>query len=221
MSLQNKEDLVAQFRAYLESHPASVEQTADADRQVDLFTLFTELAALKNEIRIESRQVKEALDRFRQLLDSVGESNRQLSLELERRRGQARGERRESERPLLLELLDLRDRMEDGMSSAREYRPSFYARLKGAPERYIAELADGMAITLRRVEAALSRYKVEPVGVVNQQLDPHTMRACGVERRTGLAEGVVLSEVRKGFLRDGEVLRLAEVIVNKNGPNHE
>ena len=41
------------------------------------------------------------------------------------------------------------------------------------------------------------------------------MRAVGLESAPEAAEGVVLHETRRGFLHSGELLRTAEVIVNK------
>ena len=41
------------------------------------------------------------------------------------------------------------------------------------------------------------------------------MRAVGVEADPEAPDGVVLREVRRGFYHGGELLRAAEVIVNK------
>ncbi len=215
MDEETKEALVAQFRAYLEAEQPPAAEEAASDREVDLFTLFTELAALKNEVRLESRQVKDALDRFRGLLDTLGESNRQLARELENHREQENRAQQDAERPLLLEVLDLHDRLGAGLDAARGYHPSLTKRLTGTSERFIAELAGGMEITQRRLDDLLVRYGVEPVAVRETDLDPHTMRAAGVEHHEDRRDGVVLAEIRKGFTRNGGALRLADVIVNK------
>ena len=54
-----KERLVEDFRACLEQWE---EEGAEDDQPVDLRTLLGEMAALKNEVRLESRQFKSALD---------------------------------------------------------------------------------------------------------------------------------------------------------------
>ncbi len=54
MDQSTKEKLIEQFREYLETEQINEEKS----QQTDLFSLFTELAALRNEIKLESRQVK-------------------------------------------------------------------------------------------------------------------------------------------------------------------
>ena len=46
-------------------------------------------------------------------------------------------------------------------------------------------------------------------------LDPHMMRAVGVVSEAGQPDALVLREARRGFLHDGELLRAADVIVNR------
>ena len=61
-----KKTLLDQFRSYLDSFEAAPETTEAPDTETaDLFTIFVELAAIRNEVRTESRLMKEALDQFR------------------------------------------------------------------------------------------------------------------------------------------------------------
>ena len=46
-------------------------------------------------------------------------------------------------------------------------------------------------------------------------LDPHTMNAVEIDRDPKIDNGIVLEELRKGFLFEDQVLRIAEVKVNK------
>ena len=64
-----KEELVEQFRAYLDKDFSS-----EAADEIDQMSLFRELAGLRNEVRIESRQFKGALDDFRQAFTSLDDS---------------------------------------------------------------------------------------------------------------------------------------------------
>ncbi len=70
-------------------------------------------------------------------------------------------------------------------------------------------------MSLRRLDRTLSDYRVRPIEVLDQALDPHTMRVVEVESRTDRASGMVTGELRKGFIWDGEPLRPADVKVNK------
>ncbi|HHH39003.1 MAG TPA: nucleotide exchange factor GrpE [Sedimenticola sp.] len=208
-----REQLVARFRDYLET--AAETGPEEEGREVDLSTLFTELAALKNEVRLESRQVKQALDHSRELLDGLQESNQRASEELTRQRREKKVLQARAERPLLLEILALRDRLEAAHQSLEGYRPGLLQRMCAGPGRLISGLGEGLEITLRRLDDLLARYRVTPVETDGKRFDPHTMRVCDTEQRDELEPGVVLAGVRRGYLRDGQVLRLAEVIVNK------
>jgi molecular chaperone GrpE len=61
MDESKKAELLTEFETYLQS----VDEIEDTNT-TDLFALFTELAALRNEVKLESRQVKKALDMFKQ-----------------------------------------------------------------------------------------------------------------------------------------------------------
>jgi molecular chaperone GrpE (heat shock protein) len=69
----------------------------------------------------------------------------------------------------------------------------------------------------RRLDGLLVRYQVSPIDPIGKRMDPHTMRVCGTEQREDQDEAIVLTEVRKGYRRANQVLRLAEVVVNKKG----
>lgn len=222
MNAEARDRLVEQFRTYLDdTAPSAADNEIEATRDVateascDLFTLFTELAALKNEVRLESRQLKVALEKFGELFDSLHESNQQLTRELNTQRNASSHAIGDAESKLLLEIVDLRDRLQAGLDTAQGYRATGLARLSGTPAGFIESLADGMAISLRRTDELLARYRVVPLAAVGQPLDPSTMHANAVESHENKPDGTVLNEVRKGYTRNDDVLRLAEVIVNK------
>ncbi|MES3021947.1 MAG: nucleotide exchange factor GrpE [Pseudomonadota bacterium] len=208
-----RERLLAQFSACLDQDDAA--DALDAEG-VDLHELLAELAMLKNEVRLESRQFKSMLDEMRALGENLRGQNERLAGELERARQQAAGAAREAERALLLDMLDLHDRLRAGLEAGAAHRPGLLARLAPGGARMAASLAEGTALTLQRLDQTLARHRVRPLEVLGEALDPHLMRAVGVEAVPGQADGVVLRETRRGFFHDGELLRAAEVIVNKN-----
>ena len=110
-----KETLLDQFRCYLDSIEEAPEEPDAAGAEADLFTVFVELAAVRNEVRTESRLVKEALDQFRGVFATLQSSHATLEQELKRAQAEARERGRALLRPLLLELLDLRDRLAAGL----------------------------------------------------------------------------------------------------------
>ena len=207
-----KQQLLEQFSAYLDAGPG---ENADDDGGVDLCRLLTELSALKAEVKIESRQVKAAIDEFQGLMDLLRGNNEQLSAELSARHQEEAAQREKTERPLLLALLDLRDRLEAGVTQAGAYRPGWLASFDGRAVRHIQTLQQGMEISLRRLDGLLARYDVKPIEAMGQPLDPHCMQVSATEQQAGQQNGVVLAEVRKGYRRREQLLRLAEVVVNK------
>lgn len=101
-------------------------------------------------------------------------------------------------------------------------RPGFFARLAGAtppppdldPLRKLAAgVADGYALSLRRVERLLPTWDVEPISCTNEPFDPELMEVVEVVGDTGLAAGTVVEEVRPGYYWRGAVLRFAQVKV--------
>ncbi len=208
LSSGQKEQLLEQFGAYLDEPDTQ----PDGPTEVDLYTLFTELAAVKTEVKIESRQVKAALEEFKGLTDLLRDNNDQLNTELSRRHRDEKQMRQEIERPLLLELLEMRDRINDGVLAAQTWRPSL---LRRRSRRQIASLRSGMEISLRRLDTLLTRYRVKAVDTVGCPLDPHCMQVTGAEENAEYKDGIVLAEERRGYLRGDQLLRSAEVVVNK------
>lgn len=220
MDTETTERLLDRFRAYLDETPEASprEEAVKAERRTDLYSLFAELAALKNEVRLESRQVKTALDEFRAVFETLQTSQTQLGGELDRARAALPEQRRAALKPVLLELVELRDRLEAGLRVLQHYRPTVLSRLFGLGRRERALLqafTQGQDISLRRLEQLLHNQQVTALAVLGQPLDPHTMRAAEVEQRRDVGNGIVTEELRKGYLWQGELLRLAEVKVNR------
>jgi molecular chaperone GrpE len=152
---------------------------------------------------------------MRSLTELLGEQNRRLTRDLERAREKEGLSLRQTERLLLLDMLDIRDRIASALSVFNAYRPGFLSRLASTETRLAQGLGEGIDLTLRRLDDVLAQRRVRAIEAVGGRLDPNTMRVVGVEYRAQSNLGEVLSEARRGFVRDDELLRLAEVIVNK------
>ncbi|MBE2294400.1 MAG: nucleotide exchange factor GrpE [Phycisphaerales bacterium] len=213
MDTAHKEQLLERFRRYLDALPEA-EVTAE-EPHTDLYSLFTELVTLKNEVRLESRQIKTALDEFRAVFETLQTSQSQLGTELDRARSALPEQRRAALKPILLELLDLHDRLEAGLRVLQDYRPSLLGRLCRQEQALLQAMAQGQEMSLRRLEQILNAQQVTALSAQGQSLDPHTMRAAELERRSDLANGIVTEELRKGYTWQGDLLRLAEVKVNR------
>ena len=217
MDAAAKERLLDQLRQYLDGFEALPAPAPDpGSAEADLFTVFVELAAVRNEVRTESRLVKEALDQFRTVFGTLQSSHATLEQELKRVQAEARERAQALLRSLLLDLLDLRDRL-DAALQASAAAPSRWLdrwrKPRAAPEHW----REGIGLTVRRLDRMLAERRVSRIELVGQRFDPRLARAVGTRQDANVAPGVVVDEVRAGYLWDDELLRAAEVIVSKAG----
>jgi molecular chaperone GrpE len=213
-----KQALLDHFSAWLDTaEPAA---TAETDETADLYSIFVELAGMRSELRTESRLVKDALDQFRAVFETLQASQDTLRHELERARADSANATRAALRPLLLDVVDLRDRLLAAVKlAATPARPSLVdslvdSLLRRRPPDGTA-WQDGLRMTLRRLDQVLADRQVVPLVLQGRPFDPHRARAVGTAPGAGVAEGIVLEEIRTGFLWEDQVLRIADVIVSK------
>ena len=210
----------------------------------DLHDLFSELTALRQEVRLQNREQSRAgreLANAAARYDAIDRTTRRRDEELdalERRVSRAAEDR------CLLSVLDLRDALVRGREAARRLRKAGkkagktagktagkkagktagkkrgrkrararkpFRRLQPA----IAGVVDGYELALRRCDRTLARYGVQGVPAVGLRFDARTMHAVEARRVADREDGVVVDEFVSGFVRDGQVLRLAEVAVNR------
>lgn len=218
MDVDAKERLIEEFRTCLDDWDladSSVSESEGARPVVDLAVLFAELSVLRNEVRVQARQFKTTLDDLRALTEMLSEQNRRLTRDLERAREAEGTAQRQTERRLLLDILDVRDRIASALGAFGAYRPGLLSRLAPTQTRLVQGLGEGISLTLGRIDDLLTERHVRPVEAVGGQFDPNIMRVLSTECDATRVVGEVLSEARRGYTRDDELLRLAEVIVNK------
>ena len=209
-----KQALLSRFQAYLDSAETALPEPRD--ETTDLYSLFVEVAGLRSEVRTESRLVKEALDQFRGVFDTLQASQANLQQELDRARSATRDHADAALRPLLLDVIDLRDRLLAASTFAAAARPGWAGRLWRRPASGDETWQEGLRMTLRRLDQVLLDRRVVPTRLVGQPFDPRRARVVGTSAESSAAGGTVLEEVRTGFLWDDQVLRTADVIVSKS-----
>jgi molecular chaperone GrpE len=79
----------------------------------------------------------------------------------------------------------------------------------------LASLGEGHALSLQRVERVLREHGLTPLDAVGRPYDPERMEAVEAVAGSGQAAGVVIDEVRRGYLWNGRVFRFAQVRVAK------
>ena len=210
-----KQALIDRFRGYLDMVEDGEEPPDDPGETADLFSVLVEMAALRSEVRTESRLVKEALEQFRGVFDSLQASQATLQSELDRVRTETRDQAQSALRPLLLDVIDLRDRLVAALTLSAAARSRWRDRLWRRDRSGVAAWQEGLRMTLRRLDQVLLDRRVVATQLAGLPFDPRLARAIGTATDSSVAEGTVIKEVRAGFLWDDQVLRTAEVIVSK------
>ena len=210
-----KQALIDRFCGYLDMVEDGEEPPDDPGETADLFSVLVEMAALRSEVRTESRLVKEALEQFRGVFNSLQANQATLQRELDRARTEARDQTQSALRPLLLDVIDLRDRLVAALTLSAAPRPRWRDHLWRRDRSGVAAWQEGLRMTLRRLDQVLLDRRVVATQLVGLPFDPRLARAIGTAADSAVAEGTVIKEVRAGFLWDDQVLRTAEVIVSK------
>jgi molecular chaperone GrpE len=210
-----KQALLSQFSAWLDAAANGPEPPEEPVPTTDLYSLFVEMAGLRSEVRTESRLVKEALDQFRDVFDSLRSGQATMQQELERARAEARDQARVAVRPLLLDIIDLRDRLLAAVKFSGAARSGWLGRLPRLKASGEESWREGLRLTLRRLDQALLDRGVVALRLEGQPFDPRHARVVAISADSATPDGTVIEEVRTGFLWNEQVLRTAEVIVSR------
>lgn len=209
-----KSELLEEFQNYLQQ--SHLEPLA-SNEQPDLHTLLSEMVGLKTEVKAESRQFKNTLDTLSTALEAVQDDNKTLSAEFTANTQRLELQQSAIIKAMLLEVVDIYDRLSTSLDVLQNYQPvkSLFKSSRKKDISFIKRFKEGQAMTLRRFEQLLQQYQVRSIDCVGILLDPVTMSAVETGHNPKLDNGIVLEELRKGFLFKDQVLRLAEVKVNK------
>jgi molecular chaperone GrpE len=214
---EERDRLVAEFARLLEeSLPEESEDREEELPEVDLATLLSEMALLRNEVRLETRQSRTVLGELKNLVDLLGKENERLRREAGEAEERAEARARQGERSLLLGLLEVRDRLAAGLAAAEAPSPEKRPWWRGGAARESGRLdgvVRGIALTLSRLDDLLESRRVRPVEALDRPFDPALMKAVEAVEVSEGPDGWVVRELRKGYRWEGELLRAAEVAV--------
>lgn len=79
----------------------------------------------------------------------------------------------------------------------------------------VESIREGVEATLRQLQQALERNKVQVVDPVGERFDPNTQQAISMQPTPGVAANHVASVLQKGYLINDRVLRPAMVVVSQ------
>ncbi len=182
-------------------------------RAPDLHSLYSEFVSLRQEVKGQNREQARALRQlqgvarsYQDAIDLLRTHSRELATLEERIR-------RSVERSCVLPFLSLRDALVRGLQSTLKIAGgrSFWRR----PATGIDGIVEGYELAIEHFDKALTQLGVRRIPTLGELFDPHHMSAVESRRVTGVPEGCVMEEFSSGFVRESEVLRPAEVAVNR------
>ena len=209
-----KQQALADFGQWLDEWTeAPLEVNAEETTECDLRDLFAEIAALRQETRRQNReqaQVSRELAKATALYEMVADWAQHREEELESFEKRVAGA---AEDRCLRPFLEVRDALVRGQAAAVQLhrRPRLFRR----PSPKVAGVMQGYELALRRFDRMLAQFGVQLLQTVGHPFDARTMRAVEMRRVAQFGDHVVVEEFLSGFTRDGKVLRLAEVAVNR------
>lgn len=212
---ENKDRLTRKFRIWLDSFDLeAVESVSFEEKQAetDLYNLFSEFIALKNEVQRQSRQFKSSLEQTGEVITLLQSASEALKEEKALRK---EDNRQIALRMILVEFLDIRDRAEEGLRILKRRKPSFWKRLFRIKDGLVESIIEGQGMLLGRMDRMLLSHGVMPIETEDKIFDPNIMRVVEIDNIAEKQDGLVLEEIRKGFKINNEIIRVAEVKVNK------
>ena len=96
---------------------------------------------------------------------------------------------------------------------ARQNTASTSQEVADRLEPLLAGIADGYAMSLRRVERVLPQFNVTPIESLGQPFDPELMEVVEVVESDDENSGTVVEEVRRGYRWKEKMFRFAQVKV--------
>jgi len=215
----NKTQLITAFSQFIDTCDLA---TADEEKAIDLYTLFAELAALKVAVKQDARQTRRALDEFKQLFESLAANNTHLQSLLSEIRQAKVAQQDKLLRPLLLDLIEIHDRLINNIAHLPGNqilkRRKLWHRSCQKPADHSLE---ALSLLVKHIEQRLADHQVSMIQTIGKILNPVWMQVVSTEQDPNKANNIVIQEFRRGYLWEDEVLRYAEVSINKNEVKNE
>lgn len=243
MSDLNRNEIVSRFEEWLdrtlavEAPPAGIDaeilaalatdlaETSSEPDETSSYALWAAMTALSHEVKLQGRAFKElnlSLDSQRsRIADEIRSEYRERERELQREA------ERTCRKEILGSLLDLRDRLERGLESARvgaaeisrDSRQGWLGYFTGKHTANplaspVAALIRGYELGLDRLDQTLADFNARPIDALGQPFDPRRMNAIEKQDSGSVPEGTVLEVYRTGYEWNGEVFRPAQVKVS-------
>jgi molecular chaperone GrpE (heat shock protein) len=210
------ESVLAGLDAPPEELQADDDDEDESVDQPDLYSFFEELTVLRNEFRKGNRRTAET---FSQIGDSLGGLEGELGhlrhhLQI---LGETSDPRDAPSRNVALSILEFDDRLrrlQEALQSPPHPRETITSQLAVDWSDAWEEVRQAVEMLTYHLSSLLEKLGLQPMTVIGQPFDPTLMRAVARESAHAIPPNTVIEELTRGYLKNGEPLRLAEVIVS-------
>jgi molecular chaperone GrpE len=161
----------------------------------DLEALRAELQSVKNELKKAKESSESSLNKMRYLMADFDNYRKQMEKQVASKAESIKAE-------LLLKFLNIRDDYLRALSVARQSKS----------EQVVIEGLEGI---LKNIDSLLASEGVREIEAIGTPFDPNVHDAIAYSARDELAENTVTSEIRKGYMLNGRVLRPSLVEISK------
>jgi molecular chaperone GrpE len=207
-----QQTLLQSFSAFLTEDRV---ESLSATDSVDLYSLFREMAELKNEVKLESRQIKKALDDYKEMISLLKANNELLTQQLIQQNDLQARSRARQRKEYALELIGFCDYLAMSLENMRRKGKTGWLSKRFKSAQFIKQVLAGQELLLTRFRTILKGLEVNPMSVIDKPFDPSTMcvgETCTIADRPN---AIVVSELQTGYFIGQNILRLANVVVNK------
>ena len=182
-------------------------QDTDAEEPFDLLELDKQIKRLAREVFKANTLGETQAEQLRQAVLSLQQAQEKLNREQERIAQTARLE-------VAKALLPVLDGIEAGITSGVM---QVKAMLPTAPDaaRTLAAWLNGQRLLRERLLKLLEAEGITPMHTQGQPFDPYKHVAVKTVDQPDKTPGVIVAEERRGYLRGTDVVRYADVVVNK------
>ena len=209
-----KTAILADFAQWLRDLPsAPADPSPSPEKRRGLADLYSEVAALRQELVLQNRTQHKSVAG----LDAARAAFSELGAQL---RGQTAAQNGGPARPddgtealsIITSFLEIRDSLERMRSLARGLASPDGDATR--PDADPVSLVQTLELVLRKFDRTLEDHGVSRIDTVGMPFDPSTMSAAGTCNDPEIRNGIVVEEIRGGFLVGERVMRAAEVFVN-------
>jgi molecular chaperone GrpE len=181
----------------VEEDGKAVAEQQEEDRPVeeDIEALRNELQSVREELRKAKESSEGSLNKLKYLMADFDNYRKQMERQAASRAEVIRAE-------LLLKFLNIRD----------DYLRALAVAKQSKSESVVIEGLEGI---LKNIDSLLASEGVREIETVGTPFDPNVHDAIAYSARDDVADNTVTSEIRKGYMLNGKVLRPSLVEISK------